>query len=192
MNLNKFAIDLYWLLRQQLTPTIKDFPHGRHNFGNPYIIKCAGHLSIGSFCSFGIGSKIHTGGEHPKNWISTYKFPNEKCWKDNFAWDKHIPTKGDVVIGNDVWVGMEALILSGVTIGDGAIIGARAVVAKDVPPYAIVVGNPAQIIRYRFDEKIIAKLLELKWWDWTDEKIQANMQQICSVANEGVLNSLAK
>ena len=92
------------------------------------------------------------------------------------AWDK----KGDIVIGNDVWIGYEAVILSEVTVGDGAIIGARAVVTKDVPPYAIVGGIPARYIRRRFDEKTVTKLMELKWWEWSDEKIKENLSAIQS------------
>ena len=90
------------------------------------------------------------------------------------AWDN----RGDIVIGNDVWIGYEAVILSGVTIGDGAIIGTRAVVTKDVPPYTIVGGVPAKPIRKRFDEKVIEVLLKIKWWDWTEEKIARNIENI--------------
>ena len=90
------------------------------------------------------------------------------------AWDN----RGDIVIGNDVWIGYEAVILSGVTIGDGAIIGTRAVVTKDVPPYTIVGGVPAKPIRKRFDEKVIKELLKIKWWDWTKEKIARNIENI--------------
>ena len=90
------------------------------------------------------------------------------------AWDN----KGDIVIGNDVWIGYEAVIMAGVTIGDGAIIGTRALVTKDVPPYTIVGGIPSKEIRKRFDEHTISKLLQLKWWDWSVEKIAANIQAI--------------
>ena len=92
------------------------------------------------------------------------------------AWDH----KGDIVIGNDVWIGYEAVIMAGVTIGDGAIIGARAVVTKDVPPYTIVGGVPARDIRRRFSDDVIARLLELKWWDWPAEQIQRNIKNIQS------------
>ncbi len=92
------------------------------------------------------------------------------------AWDN----KGDIIIGNDVWIGYEAVILSGITIGDGAMIGTRAVVTKDVPPYTIVGGVPAKPIRKRFDDVTIARLLELKWWDWSEERIKANLEIIQS------------
>lgn len=92
------------------------------------------------------------------------------------AWDH----KGDIVIGNDVWIGYEAVVMAGVTIGNGAIIGARAVVTKDVPPYTIVGGVPAREIRRRFSDDVIARLLELKWWDWPAERIQRNIKNIQS------------
>lgn len=88
--------------------------------------------------------------------------------------------RGDIVIGNDVWIGYEAVILSGVTIGDGAIIGTRAVVTKDVPSYTIVGGVPAKPIRKRFDEETIQKLEEIRWWDWEEERIKKNIQAIQS------------
>lgn len=90
------------------------------------------------------------------------------------AWDN----KGDITVGNDVWIGYEALILAGVTIGDGAIIGSRAVVTKDVPPYTIVGGIPAKLIRKRFDNETINELLKLRWWDWNEEKIKRNLEAI--------------
>lgn len=92
------------------------------------------------------------------------------------AWD----TKGDIVVGNDVWIGYEVVILSGVTIGDGAIIGTRAVVTKDVPPYTIVGEIPAKPIRKRFSDKVISKLLELQWWNWPENRIKENMDVIQS------------
>ena len=140
-------------------------------------------LVIGKFCSIACGAKfLFTSANHTLRSLSTYTFPiffeewglDKKCVAN--AWDN----KGDIVIGNDVWIGYEAVILSGVTVGDGAIIGARAVVTKDVPPYAIVVGVPAKIIRKRFDEDTIAKLGRLRWWDWDREKIKRNITAIQS------------
>lgn len=90
------------------------------------------------------------------------------------SWDN----KGNIIIGNDVWIGYEAVILAGVTIGDGAIIGTRAVVTKDVPPYTIVGGVPAKPIKKRFSEEIISKLLDIQWWNWSDEKIAKNIKAI--------------
>lgn len=138
-------------------------------------------LKIGKFCSIACGAKfLFNSANHTVKSLSTYPFPIffEEWGLDvrdiTTAWDN----KGDIVIGNDVWIGYEAVIMSGVTIGDGAIIGTRAVVTKDVPPYTIVGGVPAKQIRKRFSEETISELLELKWWDWTFEKISQNIEFI--------------
>lgn len=138
-------------------------------------------LKIGKFCSIACGTKfLFNSANHALYSLSTYPFPlffeewNLEREKVTEAWDN----RGDIVIGNDVWIGYEAVILSGVTIGDGAIIGTRAVVTKDVPPYTIVGGVPAKPIRKRFDEKVIKELLKIKWWDWTEEKIARNIENI--------------
>ena len=140
-------------------------------------------LKIGKFCSVACGAKfLFTSGNHSLRSLSTYTFPifyeqwglDSKNIRD--AWDN----KGDIVIGNDVWIGYEAVILSGVTVGDGAVIGTRAVVTKDVPPYTIVGGVPARPIRRRFDPQTIARLEELRWWDWEEERIARNLSAIQS------------
>lgn len=138
-------------------------------------------LIIGKFCSIACGAKfLFTSGNHALQSLSTYTFPIffEEWGLDPKdicrAWDN----KGDIVIGSDVWIGYEAVILSGVTIGDGAIIGTRAVVTKDVPPYTIVGGVPARPIRKRFDEKTIEKLEALRWWDWDEEKLRRSLPAI--------------
>lgn len=140
-------------------------------------------LIIGKFCSIACGAKfIFTSANHNLGSLSTYPFPLFfEEWdldKSNVtdAWDN----KGDIVIGNDVWIGYEAVIMQGVTIGDGAIIGTRAVVTKDVPPYSIVGGVPAKPIRKRFSDEVISQLLVIKWWDWPDEKIKENISAIQS------------
>ena len=132
-------------------------------------------LRIGKFCSIACGAKfLFNSANHTLRSLSTYPFPIfYEEWglegKDiRQAWDN----KGDILIGNDVWIGLEALILAGVTIGDGAIIGARAVVTHDVPPYTIVGGVPAKPIRKRFDEDTIARFRALRWWDWDQETIR--------------------
>lgn len=138
-------------------------------------------LKIGKFCSIACGAKfLFNSANHTVKSLSTYPFPIffEEWGLDvkdiTSAWDN----KGDIVIGNDVWIGYEAVIMSGVTIGDGAIIGTRALVTNDVPPYTIVGGVPAKQIRKRFPEEIISELLKLKWWDWTFKKISQNMEFI--------------
>lgn len=139
------------------------------------------HLIIGKFCSIACGAKfLFNSANHTLSSLSTYPFPLFfEEWgleKGNVgaSWDN----KGDIVIGNDVWIGYEAVIMAGVTIGDGAIIGSRAVVTKDVPPYTIAGGVPAKPIRKRYSEETSATLLELKWWDWPEERITKNIHAI--------------
>lgn len=138
-------------------------------------------LIIGKFCSIACGTKfLFNSANHRMNSLSTYPFPLffEEWGLDRQdvadSWDN----KGDIIIGNDVWIGYEAVILTGVTIGDGAIVGTRAVVTKDVPPYTIVGGVPARPIKKRFSEETIEKLLELQWWDWPPEKLAENIDLI--------------
>ena len=138
-------------------------------------------LMIGKFCSIACGAKfIFNSANHTLTSLSTYPFPIffeewELDRKDVAnAWDN----KGNIVIGNDVWIGYEAVIFAGVTIGDGAIIGTRAVVTKDVSPYTIAGGIPAKPIRKRFSENVINTLLEIKWWDWSREKISEKIHAI--------------
>ena len=140
-------------------------------------------LIIGKFCSIACGAKfIFNSANHTLSSISTYPFPIFfEEWGLNIkdvaaAWDN----KGDIIIGNDVWIGYEAVIMAGVTVGDGAIIGTRAVVTKDVPPYTIVGGVPAKPIRKRFDNETLDELLKIRWWDWQEEKIARNIQAIQS------------
>lgn len=132
-------------------------------------------LVIGKFCSIACGAKfLFNCANHTLRSLSNYTFP--LFWEEwglsqadvASAWDN----KGDIVIGNDVWIGYEAIIMAGVHIGDGAIIGTRAVVTKDVPPYTIVGGVPAKEIRKRFSSEMIERLQALKWWDWPIDKIQ--------------------
>lgn len=132
-------------------------------------------LIIGKFCSIACGATfIFNSANHQQSALSTYTFPlfYEEWQLDKqevtSAWDN----KGDIIIGNDVWIGYEATILSGVRIGDGAIIGARALVTKDVPPYTVVGGVPAKELKQRFDPSTIQKLQQFQWWDWPYEKIQ--------------------
>jgi virginiamycin A acetyltransferase len=136
-------------------------------------------LHIGKFCMIASGVEfIMNGANHLVNAVSSYPFA---IFGDDWAHameGKTYPNKGDIVIGNDVWIGYQATILSGVTIGHGAIIGSKSVVASDVPPYSIVAGNPARIIRKRFDEETIEKLLALAWWDWDLDKITTHVAHL--------------
>ena len=140
-------------------------------------------LVIGKFCSIACGAKfLFNSANHTLRSLSTYIFPVlfEEWGLDveriPEAWDN----RGDIVIGNDVWIGYEAVVLAGVTIGDGAVIGTRAVVTRDVPPYTIVGGVPAKPIRTRFPEKTIQQLLELRWWDWPPERVASDIDAIQS------------
>ena len=140
-------------------------------------------LYIGKFCSIACGAKfLFNSANHALGSLSTYPFPiffeEWDLTVENIprAWDN----KGNIVVGNDVWIGYEAVVLAGVTIGDGAVIGARAVVTHDVPPYAIMGGVPAKLIRKRFDDDTIQSLLSLRWWDWPEERIAANLEAIQS------------
>jgi len=144
---------------------------GRGSYGHPKIIRWGSEtkLKIGNYCSIADDVVILLGGEHHAEWITTFPF-NVLMLEFNHISDSP-NTKGDIIIGNDVWLGYGSIIRSGVTIGDGAVIGAGAVVAKDIEPYAIVAGNPVQLIRKRFDDETIKWLLEIKWWDWPEEKI---------------------
>lgn len=153
---------------------------GDHTYGKPRVISWGEgtSLKIGKYCSIGRNVIIFLGSEHRIDWVSTYPFP--VLWKEASSIPGHPSTKGDVVIGNDVWIGFGVTILSGVTVGDGAAIGACSVLIRDVPPYAIIGGNPAQVIRYRFEKETIQKLLRIKWWDWPDEKVKENVHLICS------------
>ena len=146
-------------------------------------------LIIGKFCSIACGTKfLFNCANHTLKSLSTYTFPlfyeEWELEKSNITtvWDN----KGDIVIGNDVWIGYEAVIMAGVHIGDGAIIAARAVVTKDVPPYTIVGGTPAKEIRKRFDAEVIQQLLLLKWWNWSTDKIRKCLPYIM----EGKMNEL--
>lgn len=142
----------------------------------------ADKLVIGSFCSIGSGAAFIMAGNqgHRNDWISTFPF----------FWMLEVPAfagaangyrpAGDTIIGNDVWIGSEAIVMPGVTIGDGAVIGTRALVARDVEPYAIVGGNPARVIRKRFDDADIELLLALKWWDWSEDQLRAAMPLLTS------------
>ena len=146
-------------------------------------------LIIGKFCSIACGTKfLFNCANHTLKSLSTYTFPlfyeEWELEKSNIttAWDN----KGDIVIGNDVWIGYEAVIMAGVHIGDGAIIAARAVVTKDVPPYTIVGGTPAKEIRKRFDAEVIQQLPILKWWNWSTDKIRQCLPYIA----EGKMDEL--
>lgn len=150
---------------------------GRYTYGCPDVRSYPGdraRVVVGSFVSIAEGVKVFIGGNHPVDWVSTY--PLRVVFQLPGALEDGCPaSKGDVVIGHDVWIGAGATILSGVHVGNGAVIGAGAVVAKDVRPYAIVVGNPAREAKRRFSDHEIDCLERIAWWDWPVDRIVANV-----------------
>lgn len=144
---------------------------------NPEKVK----LVIGKFCAIAAETKFIMTGDHKLDAISTYPFPVfQHGWESAYN-VLDLPVKGDIIIGHDVWLGYDSLVKNGVTIGHGSIVATRAVVVKDVPPYAIVAGNPAKVVKMRFDERTIARLLEIAWWDWDIDKINQHLPLICSM-----------
>ena len=152
---------------------------GRNVFGLPYILSSSySHVIIGNYCAFGRNCTIIAEHSHLPSMkedecflVSTYRIAGPPGWKQK----KFLPEKNNfVIIGNDVWVGINTIILPGVKIGNGAVVGAGAVVTHNVPPYAIVAGNPAKILRYRYNEAQRAALLKIAWWNWSEEKVKNN------------------
>jgi acetyltransferase-like isoleucine patch superfamily enzyme len=155
---------------------------GAFTYGTPNVAIFEPHtkLVIGKYCSIAAGATFLLGGEHNTDWVTTYPFGHHPAWLSLPPVPGHPKTKGHIIVGNDVWIGTEATILSGVVIGDGAVIGAHALVSKSVPPYSIVVGNPARVVKQRFDDTTIQRLLALKWWDWDVARIHLNIPLLCS------------
>jgi acetyltransferase-like isoleucine patch superfamily enzyme len=142
-------------------------------------------LIVGNYCSIGINSKFFLGGNHRYDWITTYPFQVKHIHgnvfdsiNDNI--DGYPSSNGNIIIGNDVWFGENVTVMSGVKIGDGAVIGTNSTVVKDVNPYSIVGGHPAKHIKYRFSEEVIKKLLDIKWWDIEDSKLNLLLPYLCS------------
>lgn len=148
-------------------------------------------LIIGKFCQIAAGVEfVMNGANHQMNAVSTFPFYTLEGWDMKPPAKSDMPFKGDTVIGNDVWIGQNAVILPGVHIGDGAIIGASSVVASDVEPYTVAVGNPAETIRYRFDEELTSLLLKFKWWDKPIEEINALIPVLTNSDLEAVKREL--
>jgi len=145
---------------------------GRGTYGKPQIFSWGEGttLTIGSFCSIAPDVKIYLGGNHRIDWVTTYPF--SALWEKAESVKGQSMSKGDVIIGNDVWIGADVTILSGVTIGDGAAVGNSSVVSSNVRPYSVVAGNPAGLIKKRFDDEIVSRLLKIQWWNWDDDRIE--------------------
>lgn len=153
-------------------PRFAEHRIGRGTYGSPRVLswRDGTALEIGSFCSISDSVTIMLGGEHRTDWVTTYPF--SRLFAEASEFKGHPHTRGDVVVGNDVWIGYGALILSGVRIGNGAVVAARSVVRGDVEPYSIVAGNPSRHVKYRFDEASVRALEEIAWWDWPIAKIK--------------------
>lgn len=165
---------------------------GEGTYGRPDITfyDAGATLKIGSYCSIGPGVTILLGGEHHLDWVTTYPF--SLLFDDARSLKGYPHTKGDVVIGSDVWIGHGALVLSGVTIGDGAVVAARSVVTKDVEPYSIIAGNPARHIRFRFSDQTIQALLKIAWWKWPPEQVRAARPLLQSGDIDGFIAKYSK
>jgi len=156
-----------------------DYLIGRGSYGLPIVHQSAekSTLEIGAFCSISHDVQIYLGGEHRDDWVTTSPL---NIFFEDLGKYQHEKTKGDVIIGNDVWICGNATILSGVTIGHGAIIANGSLVTKDVEPYSIVAGTPAKTIRYRFDSNIVNELLNIAWWDWSEDILRQHIDKILS------------
>lgn len=165
--------------------TYYDDPEGPDKFAERCVLHhypfIGDRLIIGKFCAIAEGARfIMNGANHAMSGFSTYPFNIfGHGWEEGFdvgTWEAE--NRGDTVIGNDVWIGMEAVILPGIRIGDGAIVAAKSVVTHDVPAYAIVAGNAAKVVKMRFDDKTVKRLLKVAWWDWPRDRIDRNLDAI--------------
>lgn len=155
---------------------------GHRSYGEPSVMRYPGDTAVvrvGRYCSIANGVVFVVGGNHRPDWVTTYPL-RVMLELDGALADGHPATKGDIVVGNDVWLGADSRILSGVEIGHGAVIGLGAVVAADVRPYAIVVGNPAREVRRRFPDPMVEALLRIAWWDWPDDDVRERVDDLCS------------
>ncbi|WP_108051881.1 CatB-related O-acetyltransferase [Bosea sp. 124] len=166
---------------------------GAWTYGRPKVRfpESGAKLTIGRYGSIADGVEILLGGNHRTDWATTYPFPElARLWPDATGIAGSHTTRGDVAIGHDVWLGSQCMVLSGVTIGTGAVIAARAVVTRDVPPYAIVGGNPARVLRLRFGEETIAALLATRWWELPRETVNELMPLLMSERIDALLAAL--
>lgn len=169
-----------------------DYEMGVGTYGLPYVHDWheGSTLKIGAYCSIGHEVQIFLGGQHRTDWVSSYPFPaffSELRDVTGYSW-----TRGDVVIGNDVWISTGVSILAGVTVGDGAVLAAGAIVSRDVPPYAVVAGNPARVVRWRFDEETRAALLAARWWLWPESEVRQAARLLCSTDMTAFLEYAAR
>lgn len=185
---------LRWLTVATPTDDTRElFPQyeiGIETYGNPKVFSWGADntLKLGSYCSIGGDVQILLGGNHRVDWVSTFPFPAR--WPEAADIPGHPASKGDVIIGHDVWIGRQTVILSGVSIGTGAVIGCNSVVGSDVPPYTITAGNPARSIRQRFSDDIVKRLLASRWWERNREELVPLLPLICDTNIDAFLNAV--
>lgn len=174
---------IYYYLKNKCKICISTMSYGKYTYGRPQNVFWENQyakLVVGKFCSIAANINIYLGGNHRTDWVSTFPFGHiHQNVFNKFNGEGHPTTKGDVIIGNDVWIGNNVTIMSGITIGDGAVIANNSHVVKNVEPYSLVGGNPAKFIKFRFTSEQIEKLLQIKWWDWDDEKINTFTPLLC-------------
>ncbi|MFJ2365686.1 CatB-related O-acetyltransferase [Pseudomonas sp. NPDC087697] len=157
-----------------------EYEFGRGSYGMPHVHDWheGSTLRIGAYCSIAEGVQIFLGGNHRADWVTTYPFPAMLPGAAHIS--GYAGTNGDVTVGSDVWLCSNSTLLSGVTVGDGAIVAAGALVTKDVEPYAVVGGNPARFLRWRFPEEQRQLLLQSAWWEWPEDEITEVVGKLCS------------
>lgn len=179
--------------RLDLRADLRGYEIGRYTWGHLTVSSrtpgCA--LRVGQFCSFAHGCTVLLGGEHRTDFVSTYRFPAYPPFRQSHGAlaAATAVTRGDVTIGNDVWIGHDSIILSGVTLGNGVVVGAGSVVRQNVPPYAIVAGNPARVAGFRFAPDHIEALERIRWWDWSEDRLLAAMDQLMSEDIQGFIDA---
>jgi acetyltransferase-like isoleucine patch superfamily enzyme len=181
---NQTAVHLAHLARRY------GFEIGAYSYGRPRVRfpESGRHLAIGRYCSIADRVEILLGGDHRTDWVTTYPFPAlPELWPTAAGRTGFHASRGDVLIGHDVWLGSGSMILSGVTVGHGAVVAAHAVVTRDVPPYAIVGGNPARVIRHRFGPETVEALLEAAWWDLEREEVERLIPLLQSEGVDGLI-----
>lgn len=193
--LDRFIRKLKGYVRGQAPPRFLDQAYsdadvGAHSYGGLQVVSFGDDttFSIGKYCSIAANVILVLGGEHRTDWVTTYPF---SAIDPTFAGiEGHPASKGDIRIGNDVWIGRDSMIMSGVEIGDGAVIAARSLVTKDVPAYTIVGGHPAKVLKHRFSSEVVERLVEIKWWDWPEERVKRAVPMMLSDDVSGFLDAV--